>query len=176
MIRKAITAVLLLFVACSIVFLVASETRTSTDGTAPVPATASTGTPQPLNSTTEGTALVPVDASRAETVVYYFHGTMRCPTCLKMEQYAREAVEKAFVAEINAGRIAWQALNYDEPANEHFLKEYGLTASAIVVVSWTHAGTATWRSLDRIWDLVGDEAAFKAYVVEAVSTMRRGES
>lgn len=175
MIRKAITAVLLLFVAGSIVFLVASETRTATDVTAPVPATASTETSQRLGSSTVSPA--PHSTSRgAETVVYYFHGTMRCPTCLKMEQFARQAVEEAFDAEINAGLIAWQASNYDEPANEHFLKEYGLTASAIVVVSRTHAGTATWRSLDRIWDLVGDEAAFKAYVVEAVSAMRRGGS
>jgi hypothetical protein len=37
MIRKAITAVLLLFVASSIGFLVASETRTTTDGVATVP-------------------------------------------------------------------------------------------------------------------------------------------
>jgi hypothetical protein len=176
MIRKVITAVLLLFVAGSIVFLVASETRRTSDAAAPPQPTTLTGPSSQHGSTAENTPPVPADAPRAETVVYYFHGAMRCPTCLKMEHYAREAVEEAFGAEIESGLMAWQALNYDEPPNEHFVHEYGLTASAIVVVSRAQASAATWRNLDRIWDLVGDESAFKAYVVETVTAARRGDS
>jgi hypothetical protein len=93
-----------------------------------------------------------------------------------MERYAREAIEEALAAEINAGLLEWRAVDYDEPANEHFLKEYGLTASALVVLSQGQAGATSWRNLDRIWDLVSDEASFKEYVVETVNAMLRGES
>jgi len=175
--KRALSVVLLLFVGASVAYLVVSETRsrsTTTD---------SAGSVAPLRD--GATVELPVPGKRsalaeagsaAGVVAYYFHGTMRCPTCLKMERYAREAIEEALAAEINAGLLEWRAVDYDEPANEHFLKEYGLTASALVVLSQGQAGATSWRNLDRIWDLVSDEASFKEYVVETVNAMLRGES
>ena len=174
--KSAITAVLLLFVAGSVVFLVVSESRSPTELRTPAPPTASPGLPERESLKTEGNVPDPADARRAGTVVYYFHGTMRCPTCLKMERYAREAVQEALGAEIDAGLVEWESVNYDESANEHFVREYGLSASALVVVSPDERSTPDWRNLERIWDLANDEAAFKAYVVEAVNAMLRGES
>jgi len=174
--KSAVTAVLLLFVAGSIVFLVVSETRKPTDSTTPAAPTAAPGLPGQEILKTESDVPDPADARRAGTVVYYFHGTMRCPTCLRMERYAREAVEQNLGAEIDAGLVEWHSVNYDEPANEHFLKEYGLTASALVIVSQAQSGADSWRNLDRIWGLVSDETAFRAYVVEEVTAMMRGES
>lgn len=174
--KSAVTAILLLFVAGSIVFLVVSETRRPADSASPPPTGASQALPGQESSKTANVSPDSAPARHAGTVAYYFHGTMRCPTCLKMEQYAREAIEEAFAAEMDAGLIEWHGVNYDEPANEHFLKEYGLTASALVVVGASSGGPGQWRNLDRIWDLVNDEGAFKAYVVEAVTAMLRGES
>jgi len=93
-----------------------------------------------------------------------------------MEQYAREVVDEAFLTEKDAGLIEFRAVSYDEPRNEHFVKEYALTASSLVVVAQARAGAAPWRSLHRIWDLVGDEAAFKAYLVDALTAMLKGNS
>jgi len=172
--KNAVTAVLLLFVAGSFVFLVVSETRKPTQSTTPVSPTALQGLPGPEGPKTDSTVPDPAGAKRAETIVYYFHGTMRCPTCLRMERYAHEAVEEALGAEIDAGLVEWQSVNYDEPVNEHFVQEYGLSASALVVVSTGERSTSDWRSLERIWDLSGDELAFKTYVVDSVRSMLSG--
>ena len=175
--KSIVTVVLLLFVAASVVYLVVSETRSKPATTDSAPTTApgiGTGTDRnPGLATQPG---LTNERTAPGVVVYYFHGAMRCPTCLKMERYAHEAIEEAFAAGIDAGLIEWRALNYDEPVHEHFVKEYGLTASALVVVSQAHAGADSWRNLDRIWDLVSDEVAFKVYVVEAVNAVLRGES
>jgi len=80
-------------------------------------------------------------------VAYYFHGTMRCPTCLKMEQYARDAIESGYQTEIGSGRVRWLAVNYDEPANEHFIKKYGLVASSLVIVADQAAPESAARKL-----------------------------
>jgi hypothetical protein len=174
--KSAVSVILLLFVAVSVVYLIVGETRSpSATNPAPVaegPAATPTGAPSGKAAVTAATERVP----DARTIVYYFHGTMRCPTCLKMERYAREAIEETFVAERDAELVRFRAVNYDEPANEHFIREYGLTASALVVVTETHDGPDSWRNLDRIWELVGDEVGFKAYVVNEVNGMLRGES
>jgi len=104
-------------------------------------------------------------------VAYYFHGNFRCKTCLAMERYAREAIEGGFEDELKDGTIAWRAVNYDQPENEHYVKAYGLTASAVVLVASSEGETPSFRNLALIWDLVGDEAAYKAYIVSEVSEM-----
>ena len=70
----------------------------------------------------------------AKFVAYYFHRTMRCPTCLSIEKQAREAIEAGFAGELEDGTVAWQAVNIEEPGNEHFEKDFELTSSALVLV------------------------------------------
>lgn len=112
------------------------------------------------------------DPSAAPNVlVYYFHGAARCPTCLKMEQYAREAIEDEFQVREENGRVRWLAVNYDEPAHEHFVAKYQLVASTIVIAARRANNEEVWRKLDRTWDLVGDEPAYKRYVIEELNTM-----
>jgi len=45
------------------------------------------------------------DAKGMQVVVYYFHGTMRCPTCYKLEQYSKEAIETNFKDALASGKL-----------------------------------------------------------------------
>lgn len=177
--KTIITVILLLFVAASAVYLVVSELRPEAAGGAAAsgeagesvePAT-ETGADAPGGGQADGGAPAGDGAASAPTVtVYYFHGTLRCHTCLTMEEYAREAVEDSFRQEIDSCQVRWQALNYEEPSHEHFVATYGLYASTLLVARGEGAGSS-WRRLDRIWDLVANETAFKAYVVGEVKAM-----
>jgi len=174
--KNVVRVLLLLFVAASLVYLVVGRSGsdvTNRSGGDAVPENAVTPTSGGVPTASAGAT----DARAAPVLVaYYFHGTQRCPTCLKMEQYAKEAIEEAFPDELNGGRVRWQAVNYDEPANEHFVKKYGLVASSLVIVSDRAAAPKAWRRVDRIWDLVGDEQAFKNYVIDEVKNMLGGDS
>ncbi len=77
-------------------------------------------------------------------------------------------------AEMGAGVLKWESVDYDKPAHGHFVKDYGLSASALVLVPAADEGQDHWRKLDRIWDLVGDEAAFKTYVTDEMRAILRG--
>jgi len=172
--KSVLTVVLLLFVAASLTYLVVSEARSKTATTDP--ATRGADPSQPVAGESLQATDKPANEMQAPVLVaYYFHGTSRCPTCLKMERYAREAIEENFDGDVQSGRVQWHALNYDEPANEHFVKRYELFASALVLVSG-QADVQRWQKLERIWDLVGDEPAFKAYVIDQVTSMLRGDS
>jgi hypothetical protein len=106
----------------------------------------------------------PPTAESDGVVAYYFHGKARCPTCQRIESQAREAVEGGFAAELQQGKLQWRVVNYDEPGNEHFAKEYNL-AAPIVVFSEIRGGTQVrWVDVPEVWQLVDDKPAFIAHV------------
>lgn len=144
--RGAIAAVLLAFVAASVAYL-AVGARQDPAGAA---------------GTTESARA----AAEPRVVAYYFHVTARCPTCLSIEGGARNAIETTFPEEIAGGTLAFRSVNIEEPQNEHFVTEFGITASSLVLVRREDGKVAQWANLERVWDLVGDDALFAAYVVE----------
>ncbi len=151
--KSVVTAVLLLFVAVSAVALVVKEGRNG-------PGSAAT-------SATDDTPSLPGDG----LVAFYFHGNTRCPTCRNIESQAHDAVTERFADELADGQFVWQVVNYETPAGAGYVDEYDLIAP-IVVLSRRRDGQETeWRSLDRVWELVGDGPAFAAYVDQEVRDM-----
>lgn len=173
--ERVLSAVLVLFVVASVGYLVVSESSPGRGADQPLP-----GVSQPQGQARVLEVEVP-DAGRGEKevahklVAYYFHRQARCRTCLAMEAYAREALEGAFSDAMQSGELEWHAVNVDRPENEHFVRDYSLTSSALVLVDWAGDERREWRNLKNIWHLVGDERAFKAYVeAEARAYLENG--
>jgi hypothetical protein len=100
--------------------------------------------------------------------VINFHGAKRCRTCIGIGDQARKTLDQEFAAEEKAGKVHWQHINYDEPANAHYVKDYQLVSSTVVVTLWKDGREVKWRRLDGVWDHVGDEPVFRAYVAQGV--------
>ena len=145
--KTVIGAVLLLFAAGSVGYLVVTELSK------------------------RDVAVTPTEAADADrglpddgVVVTYFCSGTRCPTCLKIEAYAREADESGFPDDVGAGRVRWRMIDYGQPENRHFVDRYNLFAKTLVVSKRRGGREVDFRGLDRIWDLVSDRPAFLAYV------------
>lgn len=149
-IKNVVAAFLLLFVAASVVVLAAKSLRQS-----PPAATAEQG-PDRL-------------------VVYYFHGKVRCPTCMNIEAYAHEAVTGGFAAELGDGRIEWKVVDFEQPDNEHFAKDFDLAAPSVVLVEMKSGARGKWKNLPEVWELVGDKPAFVAFVQKEVRAFLGGK-
>jgi hypothetical protein len=161
--KTAVTIVLLTFLGAAVGYLVLQEAR-------PGPASDA-----PAIFATEATPDASPEAEAHDLIVYYFHGAARCPTCLKMEQWAGEVVAGRSSPALSSANIAWRVVDVDEVDNEHFVQRYSLLGSAIVIVRPERDGPEGWRSLGRIWELVGDEAAFKSYIAdEAAALLEQG--
>ena len=178
--KNVVSVVLLLFVAASVVYLIAGESLSrSEQDQSSAPATVAEE-PAP---TTEESVESPKEPARVaekpavprhKLVAYYFHRTQRCQTCLAMEAYAAEALREGFPDALESGELEWQAVNVEESQNEHFVEEYGLTASALVMVLFEDGEQKHWKDLERVWELVGDELHYKAYVeAEALAMLER---
>ncbi|MCX7824692.1 MAG: nitrophenyl compound nitroreductase subunit ArsF family protein [Verrucomicrobiae bacterium] len=154
--KKLLTWALSLFVVISISVLVYKETTVSRTGhSGPVVAIPPVGT---------------------KLVAYYFHGARRCPTCLSIEQNSREAVERYFADDLRNGRIEFARVNMDEPQHKHFVKDYQLAASSVVLALYQDGRQQRWKNLEQVWDFAGDKEKFHAYVKEEIKKLREGSN
>lgn len=157
--KKIITAALLIFVAGSVGCMVARENKT---GSAPLQ-----------------NALSPPSQPQAEPnqqlIVYYFHGNMRCPTCHKLENYAREALETFFAEQLANKEILWKVVNVDTPGNEHFVKDYSLVTKSVVLSDVVDGKEVSWKNLDQIWTKVGDKNSYLEYIRDSVTKFLESE-
>lgn len=124
--------------------------------------------PQRLRSPT---AVAATPSASAEILVYYFHATTHCATCRRIEAYAKETVTTRFASDVEARRLEWQAVNVDEAANRHFIRDFGLYTRSVVVVDARHP--KRFKVLDQTWQLVRDKEAFQKYVEQEIHAFRR---
>jgi hypothetical protein len=104
------------------------------------------------------------EAPGRKVIAYYFHTEKRCPTCLKIESYTGESLRTAFAKQIGEGKLEFRAVNVDEPANRHFIDDYGLTTKSVVLVDYRDGKREDWKNLDMIWDYVGEKQTFMDYI------------
>ncbi len=145
--KKLVTAALLVFVVASLGYMVIRENK-------PVAATI-----QEIAHQAE---------PNQQIMVYYFHGDVRCPTCHKLEQYAKEALDAYFTDDLASGKIKWQPINVDTAGNEHFVKDYELVTKSVILSKVVDGRQIAWKNLDRIWDLVSEKEKYLAYIRDNV--------
>ncbi len=107
-------------------------------------------------------------------VVYYFNGNFHCPTCDNFETYTRKTLQSDFAEPMGQGRLQWRVVNVDLPANRHFIPEYRVISRTIVLATFRDGKQVRSRTLDRIWDLVGNEGDFTRYIHDEVAAELRG--
>lgn len=108
-------------------------------------------------------------------IVYYFHGTMRCPTCYKLENYAKSVVETDFADAIRNGKIEWRTVNVEDVGNEHFTNDYKLYTKSVIVSVRKDEKESSWKNLDQIWTLVGDQTQYQDYIRKEVKACLEGK-
>ncbi len=108
--------------------------------------------------------------------ISYFHRTVRCPSCIKMESLAKQAVEETFGGELAAGRMVWHSLNLDTAENKHFEKDYALKTQSVVVSEVRGGKDIRWKNLEKVWELLEDDPAFIKYVQDEVRSFSETSS
>lgn len=166
--KTIITVALFLFIFASVAYLVVGELRS---GSEPPAAEVDLPEAEPNQGLSSQTP-VPPDAppkSSQKVVVYYFHGTTRCPTCRKFEAFTGETLRRAFPDALRNRHLEWRVFNVDRPANEHFVSDYKLHTRAIVVAKIKDGKQTEWKNLEKIWELVDDKAVFVKYIQDEVA-------
>jgi len=170
--KKLVTGILLLLVVASIVVLLYKEFgRGSVAGSSPALLKgASTTAVLPETSTRPGESPGP----GTRVVAYYFHGRVRCVSCVKIENLSGKAIRERFPEELRTGLLAFRDVNIDEPENRHFIDDYGLSSQSLVIVEYRDGRQVRWMNLEKVWTLLDSEQEFFPYVQEGVSFYLKG--
>jgi len=97
-------------------------------------------------------------------VVVNFHATTRCNACREIGTEAKTTVDESFANDLNAGRLSWHVINFEEPAAQHFVTDYGLTTSTVVITRRAGGRDVEWQRLDGVWDLLFEGPRMRDYV------------
>jgi hypothetical protein len=107
-------------------------------------------------------------------VATYFHNTMRCPTCHKIENYSAESIQNNFAEELKNGTLVWRVINVDEPENNHYAKDYNLFTKHLIISEVKDGKEARWKDLPEVWTYVRNEEKFEQYVVSEIKDWMKG--
>jgi len=154
--KQIFAVVLIVFVAASLAYMIVKET------TAKPSANMTADGMKPAEETGN-------DKLDTQIIVYYFYGDVRCATCHKLETYAKEALDTYFADELATGKIAWQAVNVEQPQNEHFIGDYELVTKSVILSRITEGKEVGWENLDRIWQEVGNKQGYLEYVRDSIA-------
>jgi hypothetical protein len=101
-------------------------------------------------------------------VVYYFHATKRCATCMAIENLSKEIVETRYGAQLKAGVVQWQSVDVQQPNNRQFIQQYRLVSSSLVLVRVDDGKKGRWQTLDKTWLLIRKKNDFTQYVQSSI--------
>jgi len=155
-VKQAVKFILLGFVALSLIYLIIDE----------------------LKARNRGINRAFLSEVSAPFVLLYFHGNHRCTLCLNLERTCKEALKEGFAAQIRKGILAWRAINWDLPQNEHFVEEFNLSLGGPVLVDTRAQSGGRYKVLEESWQyaLKNDEVGLKNFIVKEVKKFLQGAS
>ena len=95
---------------------------------------------------------------------YYFHGTARCASCHKIEQYTEEAIKEGFSKELDSGELIYKVVNVENEGNRHFIDEYQLYTKAVVLSLVRDGKEVEYNNLSEVWQYLHDKEKFCDYI------------
>lgn len=112
--------------------------------------------------------------SPSKVIIYYLHNNFRCPSCLKIESYTREAIKTNFANQLKDSTLELKVINFDENANKHYVEDYQLYTKSVVLSKVKDGKQTQWKNLDKIWTLLGDKAKFQQYIKTETANFLKG--
>ena len=124
-------------------------------------------TPDANNATHEVAVANTDEQQKVQVVAYYFHGDVRCATWpLQSKIFQKKLLNTKFAKQLKSGTLVFKDVNIDEEKNEHYIDEYELASSSLVVARFENGKRKEWKNLEKVWQLVGDRDAFMDYTTK----------
>ncbi len=119
----------------------------------------------------------PAAAASANTrvIAYYFHRTVRCETCLRIEKQAHEVITNRFAFEVATEGLVFKAVNYEPPEAAHFREDYELGGPSLVLVRQKGGKDVERKVLGQTWDFAHIPPKLDLYIEEETRKFLEGD-
>lgn len=87
------------------------------------------------NSSSKDAALEKTESTMpgnpSKIIIYAFHGTRQCETCINMKANTKIVLDKYFSNELKSGKIAYRIIDVDDSKNEKIAEKFQATGTAL---------------------------------------------
>ncbi|HNR31901.1 MAG TPA: nitrophenyl compound nitroreductase subunit ArsF family protein [Candidatus Hydrogenedentes bacterium] len=161
--KAVVTVVLLAFVVGSVGYMVARDARSTDETARERPDAIAANASQAEDALADATA----HASPVRHV-YYFHRTQRCSTCLGIESHTEAVLRDRFAPELGQGALTWAPCNVDEPRHEHFVRDFELLFSGVIIAEEQDGKILRWKNLEDVWKLAHEPEKLRDYLTTEI--------
>ncbi len=124
------------------------------------------------SGTTQSMATSGNTVERVEVI--HFHGDQQCTSCIAVGDLAQDTVNEYFPHELASGKLSFQHINYDDPANKDIAGSYGVIGSSLWITTHDASGVHRQQDLD-VWSLTGDKKAYMDHLSGIIAKRLNGE-
>jgi len=100
--------------------------------------------------------------------VMYFHTTVRCEGCLKIEEHTFNSIKDVFEKELKDSTITVKSIDFWEEGNEHFEKAYKFDTQTLILSKKVNGKEVKWKNLDKIFEYAGNYLHFQKYLKKEI--------
>lgn len=108
--------------------------------------------------------------------IYYFHATMRCESCIQIEELTKSAVQEHFASELTSGLISLTSIDFLQPENQNMQDKYQFDSQTLIVSKKINGTEVKWINLDKMWDYLSKPEKFKKYIVKEIKKFTKIKS
>jgi len=117
-----------------------------------------------INNEIDSSSLKPEKKDKVQLIAYYFHATARCPSCINIENFTEEVINTSFAKENKEGLISFRQLNIEDSVNEHYINDYKLEFSSVILAKYINNKQVKWKNLEHVWKFSSEKENFFKYM------------
>jgi|YNPMSStandDraft_2_1061718.scaffolds.fasta_scaffold19107_3 hypothetical protein len=103
-------------------------------------------------------------SKKTEVRVIYFHGPIRCHTCLQIENEAQMTIKSNFEKELKSGKLSFESIDYVSDTLNNYEKQYKLENQSLIIAKYENGKQTKWKKLEKIWNLTGNYDRMSRYI------------
>lgn len=127
----------------------------------------------PTNDAPAPRVVVPSAAETPVVVVYYFHRTFRCFSCLSLETAALDVLKERFAQQMQDGQVVWVPVSIEDPQTEALRRRLEVRSNGLVLARMVDGANEDAKRLDELWALLGRPEAFSECLIREVDVRLR---
>ena len=82
---------------------------------------------------TESSTVITNNADANKIQVYYFHGSIRCHTCVSVDEDTHEYLKEMYTEEFNNDKISFHSIDIDKIEREDLIKKYEIYGQTLLL-------------------------------------------
>lgn len=109
--------------------------------------------------------------------VVLFRGSSFCPTCDVMERLTGElfaSTDSEIAEDVSSGALFYKTINFELAGNEHYLMDYDLYTTTIVLIEQRSGSVKRWKNLQESWKESENEKGYIKYLSGEIKKFQEG--